>query len=107
MLAAVLDDLDYRPAFRLVLRQTGTAAPEQLRLTIESLTRQSYPDWRLAVLTDAADEASMHCAHWSANVPPGTPTGSRRRSRRSGIRCGFDAASDAATRCRAVAMRDG
>jgi ADP-heptose:LPS heptosyltransferase/GT2 family glycosyltransferase len=56
VLAAVLDDLDYRPEFRLVLRQTGTAAPEQLRPTIESLTRQSYPGWRLAVLTDAAGE---------------------------------------------------
>ena len=57
VLAAVLDELDYHPAFRLVLRQTGAREPERLRATVESLVRQAYADWRLAVLADADDDA--------------------------------------------------
>jgi ADP-heptose:LPS heptosyltransferase/GT2 family glycosyltransferase len=56
VLAAVLDDLDHHPGFRLILRQSGAPVPEQLRVTIDSLTRQAYADWRLVVLTDADDE---------------------------------------------------
>ncbi len=53
VLAAVLDDLDYHPAYRLVLRQAGAPEHERLRLTIDSLTRQRYANWSLAVLTDS------------------------------------------------------
>jgi ADP-heptose:LPS heptosyltransferase/GT2 family glycosyltransferase len=58
LLASVLDDLDFHPAFRLVLRQTGRHEPERLRVTIESLVRQAYADWALTVLTGADDDAA-------------------------------------------------
>ncbi len=58
VLAAVLDDLDYHPGFRLVMRQTGIVAAERLRASIDSLTRQVYSDWRLTVLTDAEDDGA-------------------------------------------------
>lgn len=58
VLAAVLDDLDYHPGFRLILRQIGAPVPEQLRATIDSLTRQAYADWQLAMLTGADDDAA-------------------------------------------------
>ena len=58
VLAAVLNDLDHHPAFRLVLRQTGAPVPDQLRVTIDSVTRQSYRDWLLAVLAAEDDEAA-------------------------------------------------
>ncbi|HVC62507.1 MAG TPA: glycosyltransferase family 9 protein [Acetobacteraceae bacterium] len=58
ILAEVLRDLEYHPGFRLILRQTGAPAPGPLRATIESLARQGYADWRLAVLTDADDGAA-------------------------------------------------
>ncbi|MGA3399264.1 MAG: glycosyltransferase family 9 protein [Acetobacteraceae bacterium] len=58
VLASVLEDLDYHPEFRLVLRQAVAPLPQPLRVTIESLTRQTYPDWRLAVLTDTDDDAA-------------------------------------------------
>ncbi len=61
VVAAVLDDLDYHPRFRLILRQTGVPEPERLRRSIESVTRQVCADWRLAVLTDTDDDlAGLH-----------------------------------------------
>jgi len=57
-LAAVLDDLDYHPRFRMILRQTGAPVPRQLRITTDSLTRQAYADWRLVILTDGDDDAA-------------------------------------------------
>ena len=58
VLAAVLDELDYHPQFRLILRQADAPVPEQLRVTIDSLTRQDYTDWQLAVLADADDDVA-------------------------------------------------
>ena len=51
----VLRDLDHRPEFHLVLRQSGPLVLDQLRLTIESLRTQIYRAWHLSVLTDHTD----------------------------------------------------
>ncbi|HUB10934.1 MAG TPA: glycosyltransferase family 9 protein [Acetobacteraceae bacterium] len=58
-LANVLADLDYHPRFHLVLHQSSSAAtPDQVRATIESLTRQAYTAWQLDVLAETDDAAA-------------------------------------------------
>jgi ADP-heptose:LPS heptosyltransferase/GT2 family glycosyltransferase len=57
-LEGVLDELEYRPGFRLILRQAGAPVPELLRATIDSLTRQAYPHWLLEILAGGDDDAA-------------------------------------------------
>lgn len=54
----LLASLDYHPAFRVILRHTGSIEPERLRITLMALRRQTYPLWRVVVLVDAADQVS-------------------------------------------------
>jgi len=56
--ADVLRDLDYHPRFRLLLRHTDAAAPEQVRASIQSLLNQAYTDWDLTVLSATSDLAA-------------------------------------------------
>ena len=58
VLAGVLRDLDHHPHFRLLLRHNSAAAPERIRATLESLTRQTHAKWELVVLADADDLAA-------------------------------------------------
>ena len=55
MMTALLERLQYRPAFRFVLRQDQPVRPDRLRTTIEALRLQPYADWTVLVL--AADDS--------------------------------------------------
>ena len=57
-LAGVLQDLDFHPHFRLLLRHDRAAAPQRIRATLQSLTVQVYANWELVVLADADDVAA-------------------------------------------------
>ncbi len=57
MLGGLLDDLGYRPAFHLLLRQGSTIALDGLRATVEALRHQVYRSWQLTVLVEDPDAA--------------------------------------------------
>ncbi len=54
MIAALLAGLQYRPAFRFVMRQDRSVQPDRLRTTLDALRRQPYADWTVLLL--AADD---------------------------------------------------
>ena len=53
MMTALLSDLDYRPSFRLILRQVGPIEIARLRATVDALRLQAYADWTVLVLTES------------------------------------------------------
>ncbi len=56
MMLAYLAGMQYRPAFRFLLRQDGVVDPAGLRVTLDALRTQAYGDWTVLVL--APDEAA-------------------------------------------------
>ena len=58
VLTESLAKLDYRPSFRLVLRQNGPMDAAQLACTLASLGSQAYRDWRMTALAEDADSAA-------------------------------------------------
>ncbi len=59
---AVLDSLDHRPGFRLVLCQGAALDLDRLLTTLGSLRNQVYRDWTLQVLAADADTGAAVCA---------------------------------------------
>jgi ADP-heptose:LPS heptosyltransferase/GT2 family glycosyltransferase len=51
--ADMLRRLDWRPQFRVLLRDADARAPDRLAATLASLESQIYPHWRAEVLGDA------------------------------------------------------
>nr|WP_294509934.1 glycosyltransferase family 9 protein [uncultured Rhodopila sp.] len=58
MMLAFLAGMDYRPAFRFVLRQNPAIDRKLLRATFDALRTQPYPEWSALVLADDDDTAS-------------------------------------------------
>ncbi|MDR3535508.1 MAG: glycosyltransferase family 9 protein [Acetobacteraceae bacterium] len=72
LIDSLLTDLNCRPAFHLVLRQTGTLAVERLTTTLDTLRGQVYRDWRLSILADAADASTVRglISAWDEDLAP-------------------------------------
>ena len=51
----VLDQLDWRPSFHLIVTGDEAADEAARALTIRSILEQSWPEWRVTVLADDAD----------------------------------------------------
>lgn len=63
MMMALLDELNYRPSFRFVLRQDRDVSLDRLRTTLNAFRLQCYDDWTMLVLAEDDDVvAAMHAA---------------------------------------------
>jgi ADP-heptose:LPS heptosyltransferase/GT2 family glycosyltransferase len=69
MLEAVLVDLAYRPAYRLILRQPTDLDVERIGLTLRSLSDQIYPDWTALVLAETEEAAAAMATIITAQLP--------------------------------------
>ncbi|MFL5252422.1 MAG: glycosyltransferase family 9 protein [Rhodopila sp.] len=58
MMLAFLDTMQYRPAWRFILRLANAGDAEAMRVTLEALRAQAYPDWTMLILADDADDAA-------------------------------------------------
>lgn len=59
-LQGLLDRMEYRPAFTVILRQDGLLDTNSLRATLYSLIGQAYANWRVLLLCD--DPATAEAA---------------------------------------------
>ena len=55
----ILDRLECRPHFRLVLATGDSIVPEQIEATLRSLGGQAYRDWQLVIVADDAEHAGL------------------------------------------------
>ncbi len=67
--ADVLDRLDHRPTFQLILRQTQPIDIRSLETTLQSLVSQVYDNWRLIIQPDAVAGTSALYAALSERAP--------------------------------------
>nr|WP_294520678.1 glycosyltransferase family 9 protein [uncultured Rhodopila sp.] len=58
MMLAFLAGMDYRPAFRFILRQDSAIDGKRLRATFDALRSQAYLDWSAVVFADDDETAS-------------------------------------------------
>jgi ADP-heptose:LPS heptosyltransferase/GT2 family glycosyltransferase len=58
LMTALLTDLDYRPAYRFLLRQPREIDRDKVHATFASLTAQAFETWSVLILTEDADTAS-------------------------------------------------
>jgi ADP-heptose:LPS heptosyltransferase/GT2 family glycosyltransferase len=58
MMLAFLAGMNYRPAFRFLLRQDGAVDPARLQVTLDALRTQAFGDWTVLVLAPDDDAAA-------------------------------------------------
>jgi ADP-heptose:LPS heptosyltransferase/GT2 family glycosyltransferase len=58
MMSGFLDDMGYRPSFRLILRQDRSTDTARLAATLNALRLQPYADWTMLVLAGDDDAAA-------------------------------------------------
>ena len=55
----MLDRLECRPNFRLLLAAKGPIVPEKIAATLRALDDQAYRDWQLLIVADAAEHTDL------------------------------------------------